>query len=664
MFENQNHEEEQQENSSSFRQIFRYKFDTFMEKGGISIFLSLVLVFIGIFIVISLLRGIIIWLFPDIIAHHQELDFWTNCYLVFLELTDPGNMVQDLQSSPWYKILAITAGLSGVIMLSALIAFITTALDQKLNELKRGRSKVIEKDHTLILGWNEQRIVEILRELIIANESENDACVVILAQQEKEDMDDVLRLMIPDFKSTRIVTRSGSVSSLANLDIVSVETCKSVIILADCEDSDKVEQKATSDAKVIQTILAVTSAQEKGCETTIVAEIFNATYRKIVEANFNEQVVTIDSSDILAKILVQTSRSVGLSLVYNEILSFDGCEMYFHHDKWGDIIFKDLAFCFPDGVPMGIRHKNGDILLNPPNGYKLAVDDDILILADDDSSIEFIGKPVATPKELKPVGGRLKQKVERELILGWTPKAPIVLEQYADYVKDGSEIDILLHNPNEKVRKTIENIAEKSSIKISIIEKDRLNTDDLLSVEPFKYDNIIILAVGSEHADVNNIDSENIVTLLLLRGIFNQYPEESSSTKLITEVLDSQNYTLMSCAGVKDVIISNRLISMMLAQISESKDIRRVYDDIFEEDGSEIYLKPASIYFDDFSIEYSFADMMRVAQNRSEVCLGVKIKELESDTSQNCGVSLIPAKNTKYKLSPDDALVVLAEDEL
>ena len=69
---------------------------------------------------------------------------------------------------------------------SALIAFITTALDQKLNELKRGRSKVIETAHTLILGWNEQRIVEILQELILANESEKDACVVILADKDRE----------------------------------------------------------------------------------------------------------------------------------------------------------------------------------------------------------------------------------------------------------------------------------------------------------------------------------------------------------------------------------------------------------------------------------------------------------------------------------------------
>lgn len=184
-----------------------------------------------------------------------------------------------------------------------------------------------------------------------------------------------------------------------------------------------------------------------------------------------------------------------------------------------------------------------------------------------------------------------------------------------------------------------------------------------MSVKPFTYDNIVILAAGGQNDDAHRIDSENIVTLLLLRDIFSKHPEESKNTKLITEVLDSQNYPLVSNAGVKDVIISNRLISMILAQISEAHNIKRVYDDIFEEDGSEIYLKPASLSFATFPIEVTLAGIMHIAQLRQEVCLGVKIKALEEDSTQNCGVKLIPEKNTLFKLTPEDSLVVLSEDE-
>ena len=36
----------------------------------------------------------------------------------------------------------------------------------------------------------------------------------------------------------------------------------------------------------------------------------------------------VDAEEILAKVMVQTSRTSGLSIVYAELLSFDGCEMY------------------------------------------------------------------------------------------------------------------------------------------------------------------------------------------------------------------------------------------------------------------------------------------------------------------------------------------------
>ena len=394
-------------------QRMRYRFDTFMARGGASIFKMLTAVFLVAFLVIGGLRGLLLWYAPDLPLTHDDIGFFGNLYVTFLELTDPGNMVQDLDSSPWYKAFAVTAGMVGIVLLSALIAFITTALDQKLNELKRGRSKVIEEDHTLILGWNEQRIVEILQELILANESEKDACVVILADKDKEEIDDVLRLRIKDRRTTRIVTRSGDVSTLTNLDMVSVDDAKSVIILASCDDTDSGEKKATSDAKGIQTVLATMGRSVRNEEFSVVVEIFNPTHRDIVRSSFPEHVVTVNTSDVLAKLLVQTSRSEGLSVVYNEILSFDGCEMYFYDAEWNGATFGEIAFRFPDGVPIGIRSGDGEILMNPDVARAMADDDEVLIIADDDSTIEYLGEPVATPRDLPLSPLRHEQRVER-----------------------------------------------------------------------------------------------------------------------------------------------------------------------------------------------------------------------------------------------------------
>jgi len=369
--------------------------------------------------------------------------------------------------------------------------------------------------------------------------------------------------------------------------------------------------------------------------------------------------------------LVQTSRSVGLSVVYNEILSFDGCELDFYNDdadEWIGRRFGEIAFHFPDGVPMGIRNAEGEIIMNPSVDYRMQTGDDILIVADDDSTIKYEQESIATPSEHKLVGGRLPQLLERELVLGWNHKSSIILREFADYVKDGSQVHVLLKNPSESQRAEIKALdSELDGLEIKLLEKDRLNRNHLLELKPFEYDNIIILASNdgeTDNVDIQQVDSENIVALLLLRSIFDANSDANKNTKLITEILDSQNYPLVARAGVKDVIISNRLVSMIMAQISESRGIQKVYDDIFQEDGSEIYLKPATLYFEKFPVDVSFADLMLIAQKREEVCIGIKIKSLEDENDDNSGVELIPLKTNRFMLRAGDSLVVVAEDEL
>ena len=646
----------------SLKQVFRYKFDNFMARGGLSIFISLVVAFLVLLITVGAIRGVVYAIDGGITAERHEGGFFNQLYQTFIHLSDPGTMAYDIDSSPGYKLTAILAGLGGVVIFSALIAFITTALDQKIHQLRKGHSKVIEENHTLILGWNE-RVVEILRELAIANESEDDACVVILSKNDKEFMDDQLKMHFSDTKPMRIVTRSGSESSLLNLDVVSVQTAKSVIALGSCNASSSDRIKADSDTIVVKTILAVVASLPDDFDTPIVAEVFHERNRNIVQ-DISKYTICIDANEILAKIMVQTSRSIGLSVVYSEIFSFDGCEMYFHNADWGGITFGDLPYRFPDGIPMGVMQATGKLLINPPPDTVLEAGDSILILAEDDSTIAFRSKPVAPHQDISLVDVRQEQAIEHELIIGWTPRVEAIVREYSDYVLDGSSIDIMLRSADENVREKVERIdKDLEGVSVTLIDANPLSVEDLLRAEPYKYDNIIILSQGDKENDDERTDSETIVILLMLRNIFNTLPEKSKNMKLITEVLDSENQALVARTGVHDFIISNRYISMLLAQISEDADIKQVYDDLFKEEGSEIYLKPTTMYFEAFPIEVTYADMIAIVQQRGEVCLGVKTKALEQDMNCNFGIKLIPEKNVKYTLSAEDSLVVLAEDE-
>ena len=648
--------------NATLRQRWRYRVDSFLARGSSALFVSLVFVFVGSILLIGVMRLVFNVFVPD-----NEHDFARQTWFIFLQLTDPGNMNQDNDTPTIFKSAAVVAGLTGVVIFSALIAFLTTALDQAIAHLKKGHSQVLETGHTLILGWG-PRVIEILRELVEANESEDDPVTVILSETDKESMDEFLRTNFTDRRNTRVVTRSGATASVQGLHRVSAGDAKSAIVLASCDPAASLDSKLASDAKVIKTVLALSSQTEDDAEFVIVAEVFTGRNRQVVKDIAPEIVSVIDAEEILAKIMVQTSRTSGLAVVYSELLSFEGCEMYFHNNpKWDGLRFDRLQFHFPDGVPIGIRNPDGEIMIRPALDTLMKADDEILIVAEDDSTIEFVSKPVMIPKARDIPNRRINQRFERQLILGWSYKAPIIIQEYADYVVGGSQIDVMIKDPPPGLVETIEKLDQNSTVQVKLIDKDPLNSDDLESMEPFFYNTVIVLPQKpSLDAEPERIDSETIVVLLHLRKLQKALADAGRivDTKLVTEVLESANRELVAHAGVNDFIISNRMVSMIFTQISEEPDIQKVYDNLFAEEGSEIYVKPAPLYFDTLPITCRFGDLMRVTQKRDEeICLGYKLKALESDADANYGVKLIPPKDSEITLNEEDCLVVVAEDD-
>ena len=311
---------------------------------------------------------------------------------------------------------------------------------------------------------------------------------------------------------------------------------------------------------------------------------------------------------------------------------------------------------------MGIRRSDGQLLIKPDTNTELADDDDVLILAQDDSTIEFKRRAIAKANEYPLHELRLEQRIENELIIGWNLKGVVIVREYAEYVVEGSRIDVIIKDPSPKTVRGIEQLnQELEQLTIQLHQKDPLLPDTILESKPGTRDNIII--IGGEQADPEKADAYTILLLLLLRGVLAEHAQETVNTRLITKVMDSSNRSLIAQTGVKDFIISNRFISMLIAQVSEEPDMRNVYEQLFDEDGSQIYLKPLSVYFDDMPESLSFADCMAIALKRDEICLSIKIKELELKKDENFGVQLVPDKKKTYQLNGDDCLIVLAEDE-
>ncbi len=346
------------------------------------------------------------------------------------------------------------------------------------------------------------------------------------------------------------------------------------------------------------------------------------------------------------------------------MLSFDGCEVYFYGTNWKNVPFYELAGHFVDGIPLGIRHKDGSIAVRPEKSTLMQEGDEIIILAQDDSAVKYNPRVLFQPKDL-PYSEKRKEKLtERLLFLGWHSVAHVLIKEYADYLKEGSLIDIMINDPSPEVQKVIAQFKKEFHfLNINMIPGDPMSREYLSSINPTSYNTVIILNQNEDDYEPERVDSDTLVILLLLRQIMEK-SEQTKKTKIITQVLNSENQELITQSTVDDFIISNKLITMIIAQLSEQPSIKAFYDDLFQEEGSEIYLKPASYYFSSLPVEVSFIDIMHAASKRDEICLGVRQNSLADDPEQNFGVRLDPPKTARFTLTAEDTLVVLSEDEL
>lgn len=86
---------------------------------------------------------------------------------------------------------------------------------------------------------------------------------------------------------------------------------------------------------------------------------------------------------------------------------------------------------------------------------------DILIIADDDSTIKFLDSQVMTPTEMDLKIRRLETKQEKILLLGWSPKAKIILSEYSEYVLESSKSTVVLNEPSAEMRAAVQSVSEK-----------------------------------------------------------------------------------------------------------------------------------------------------------------------------------------------------------
>jgi voltage-gated potassium channel Kch len=626
------------------RQKLRYRFDATMARGPIALVAWLALLTAAL-IVIAVVVVTALGLVPDNGRH----SFVGQAFGTLLHALDPGAIGGDAGHWPFLVIMLLVT-LGGLFIVSALIGVIATALDEKLLELRKGRSFVVERGHTLVLGWSDA-VFTILSELAIANESETKPSVVILADRDKVEMEDAIRSKVPDLKGTRVICRTGSPIDLADIAIANPQSARSVIVLSPASEDP--------DSEVIKTVLALTRGphrREDGYR--IVAEIHDPANLEAAHLVGGGQAAFIDKRETIAKLIVQASRQSGAAAVYVELLDFDGEEIYFREDP--ELVgrtYGDALLAYEDAAVMGVQQAGGTILINPPAALEIAAGDRLIAVAEDDAVLDRAEPYAGTVDEgAIVVSARVPEPAQRVLIIGWNSRTSTVVNELDHYVAAGSSAVVVADTPAAETAISVE-CSELRNLDVEVRHGNTTDRATLDALDVGSYAHVIVMCYA-EHLDPQRADARTLVTLLHLRDIAARLEEPVS---IVSEMLDDRNHELAQVTEVDDVIVSDRVLSLLLAQISENEHLAEVFRVLFDADGSEIYLRD----MDEYVVpgrETTFATVVAAARERGETAIGLRIAELSDDASSGYGVRLNPSKSAPYVPELGDKIVVLAED--
>jgi ion channel POLLUX/CASTOR len=558
---------------------------------------------------------------------------------------DAGTVAGDNGWSYRFVMLLVTLG--GIFIMGSLISILSSGLEAKLEELRKGRSFVCEENHTLILGWS-SRIFLIISELAIANENAVKPRVVILSDKDKVEMEDEIRDKVGDTGKTKVVCRSGSPIDLTDLEIVNPHSTKSIIILSP-ENSDD------PDSQVIKMILAITNNPNRRSDKYhIVAELQNSKNLDIAKMVGKDEVELILTEELISRITVQTSRQTGLSIVYKDLLDFGGDEIYYKNEpSLAGKTYGEALSLFQDSSVIGLQ-KKGVTTVNPDNNVLIDSADNIVIIASDDSNIRISGN--ANPDSSKIVHGKATAGVaERNLILGWNTKGEIIVREMDHYVPKGSELTVVSQFAETEVAVNVL-ASEMENMTVSFILGDTTDRKLLDSMNLPNYQHIILLCYADD-LEMQDADSKTLMTLLHLRDIESHQGESYS---VVSEMLDIKNRALAEIAKADDFIVSDELAGLLLTQVSENKQLGVVFEDLFDADGSEIYLK-AAIDYVSIGESTNFYTVVESARQRNETAIGYRILSEVNDSSKAFGIHLNPLKSDSIKLTAEDKVIVVSE---
>ena len=252
---------------------------------------------------------------------------------------------------------------------------------------------------------------------------------------------------------------------------------------------------------------------------------------------------------------------------------------------------------------------------------------------------------------------RAEKRAENTLILGWNRRGPLIAFELSRYVAPGSVLTVAADTPG--LEQELRDLAlAGGNLHVELCVLDTGHRASLETLDVPAYDHVIVLGY-SDHRSAQAADTRTLVTLLHLRKIADAARRHVS---VVSEMIDVRNRELAEVTRADDFVVSNKLVSLMLAQASENDNLAAIFAELLDENGAEIYMRPITDYVA-VDRPVTFLTIVDAARQRGEVAFGYRRnRDAAADGRSLGGVVVNPVKSATVAFDETDKVIILAHE--
>ena len=604
--------------AASWKERFSYWFDNRIARGSLGLIRFLIVVSIVLAVVIA---GLII-----LFGFHEDEPaaavFWDSIATLLNAW-----MPYSGDGSLGYIILMAVCAIAGVLFTSVLIGIITSAIEEKIIEMRRGNSQVLESGHTVILGFYPGEYT-LLRQLVLAAAGK-DACVVVADDMEREEMEQSIEENVECPRNFRIVCRSADITDPAALERCALASCRTVIV------------HPTDDARTIKTLLAV-SALKRDCpeaDFRILSLLSGSEFNFPAALAEQYRITALREHDALAKMIAHSCTQMGLSETFRELFNFDGSEWYvLPLPGAAGLSFGELTVRLDGAVPVGIYGTEG-MRLNPSAETLIRPEDRLLVFSEDRDSIRITD---GDANAAHTAAAAAEDADTSALILGYNDSLPVILREMPENVR---RVLLAGRQGSDEERERLVTLAAQRGLAVEFSSAE-LTEEGALEALAKNAEHVVIL--NDHEKEEEEADMEAIYLLLNLRDIRARLGARYNIT---TEMRRERNQDLVEDSDRTDFVVASSMSSMILAQLSESPELQGAFREILSNVGNEIFLKKASRL--GIQGRFPVRSLRKMALEEGYVLLGVMDAERKSFFN--------PPLDKEVEADEETILIVLGE---